>query len=298
MWRRLSWVLGLMLLAGALPAAAQTAYSVRSDGGSAAGSLDDYLYSINLATGEARAIGPTGFEDVESLAFSPGCGRLFGVDDVTDQLLTCDLETGDCTAVGPLKVDVTDTGLAFSRNGLLTMSTDAPKKPTNIYHLNPYTGEAARVGDQGQSITGLAVNDTAIYGLGGDNSNNLVMIDSYNGHATPVGSLGSAVKLSDGGLDFAADGQLYGISDASGRTGPSQVFTVDTATGHATVVATVHDDKGKPINGFEGLAVQDGICSGIAPGGIVTEVPTASEWGLAILTAMLVAAGIFILRRG
>ena len=293
----MSWVLGLMLLPGAFPAAAQTAYSVRSDGGSTAGSLDDYLYSIDLATGEAIAIGPTGFEDVESLAFAPGCTRLYGVDDVTDQLLTCDPATGGCKPVGPLKVDVTDTGLAFGRTGLLFMSTDAPKKPTNLYRLNPYTGEAVRAGDQGQSVTGLAVNDTAIYGLGGDNSNNLVVIDPFTGHANPVGSLGSAVKLSDGGLDFAADGQLYGISDASGRTGPSQVFTVDTETGHATVVATVHDDKGKAISGFEGLAVQGGICSVAAPG-VVTDVPTASEWGLAMLTAMLVASGLFILRRG
>lgn len=297
MWRRMTWVLGLLLLAGALPATAQTGYSVRSDGGSAAGSLDDSLYSIDLATGEATAIGPTGFEDVESLAFGPGCIRLFGVDDVTDQLLTCDLETGSCKAVGPLKVDVTDTGLAFSPSGLLIMSTDAPKKPTNIYHLNPYTGEAARVGDQGQSITGLAVNSTGIYGLGGDNANNLVVIDPFTGRAAPVGSLGSAVRLSDGGLDFAADGQLYGINDASSRTGPSQVFTVDTATGQATVVATVRDDQGKAINGFEGLAVQGGICSGVSPGSVAT-IPTASEWGLAALMAMLVAAGIFILRRG
>ena len=298
MWRcGMSWTLGLILLAGAIPAAAQTAYSVRSDGGSAAGNLDDYLYSINLADGKATRIGPTGFEDVESLAFDPGCNQLFAVDDVTDQLLTCDLGTGACTSVGPLGVNVTDTGLAFNRAGWLYMSTDAPKKPTLLYRLNPYTGEATQTGDQGQSVTGLAVDHKAFYGLGGDNSNNLLTLNPRTGAATPIGSLGPAVKLSDGGLDFASDGRLYGISDASGRTGPSQVFTVNTATGHATVVATVKDEEGKPINGFEGLAVQGGICS-VPAAGVVTDAPTASEWGLAALTAMLAAAGLFILRRG
>ncbi len=298
MWQRgLSWILGLSLLAGALPAAAQTAYSVRSDGGSSASNFDDHLYAINLANGEATRIGPTGFEDVESLAFDRGCNHLFAVDDVTDQLLTCDLQTGDCTPVGPLKVNVTDTGLAFDLAGKLYMSTDAPKKPTFLYRLNLYTGEAVRAGDQGQSVTGLAVNDTAIYGLGGDNANNLVVIDPRTGAAKAIGSLGSTVKLSDGGLDFAADGLLYGISDASGRNGPSQIFTVNPETGHATVVATVHDAQGKPISGFEGLAVQGGICSIPSPG-TITDVPTASEWSLGVLMALLVAAGIFILRRG
>lgn len=286
--------LGLALLAGALPAAGQTAYSVRSDGGTAAGSADDFLYSIDLSTGTATRIGYTGHEDVESLAFAPGCRQLYAVDDVNDQLLVCGLETGGCAPVGPLGVDVTDTGLAFGRQGILFMSTDAPKRPTNLYQVNRYSGEASRVGDQGQSVTGLAWNQSELFGLGGDNTNNLVRLDGKTGHATPAGPLGT-VRMSDGGLDFAADGTLYGISDSSGRTGPSQIFTIDPATGAARVVATVREGT-TPIGGFEGLAILGGICS-VPDSHVVTEIPTATEWGLVLLTALLAAAGILRLRR-
>lgn len=287
-----SWTLGLILLAGVSPLAAQTAFSVRSDGSD---SQDDYLYSIDLATGEATPIGPTGFEDVESLAFDRNCETLFGIDDVTDRLLTCDTATGDCNQVGNLGVDIIDTGLAFLDDITLYMSTDAPKDPTRFYRVSRFTGVATAVGDQGQEITGLAAGPAGLFGLGGDGTDNLVRIDPATGAATEIGDLGT-VAPRDGGLDFDAAGVLWGIEDAGFRD-PSRIFTVDLETGAATVVATVHLANGTELGGFEGLAIQGGVCSILAGQETVLEVPTLGQWGLTLLAALLTGAGLFLLRR-
>ncbi len=230
------------------------AYSVRSD-------VDDQLYQIDMATGVATAIGPTGFDDVEGLAFSCA-GGLFAVDDITDQLITINPATGAATVVGPLGIGgvgiENDFGLAFDTSGNLWLSTDAPG---NLYLVNPATGVATLVGAQGQAVTGLAFNGATgtLYGLGGTATDNLVTLNPATGAATVVGPL-VTVATPDGGIDFDAGGVLWGLNDASpdppNPGNPSQVFTINTATGAATVVSTVTIGVGgPPAFGFEGLAM-------------------------------------------
>lgn len=288
---RCSWTVGVILLAGTLPLAAQTAYSVRSDGND---STDDVLFSIDLTTGVATPIGPTGFEDVEGLTFDRDCETLFAIDDVTDRLLTCDTATGACQQVGNLGVDITDTGLALASDFRLYMSTDAPKNPALLYRIDPGTGAATLVGDQGQEVTGLAGSLAGLFGLGGDGRSNLVRIDPGTGAATPIGFL-EAVAPRDGGLDFDVDGVLWGIEDA-GLRDPSRIFTVDPETGVATVVATVHLENGTALGGFEGLAIEEGVCAVFLEGEGV-QIPTVGEWGLAALAVLLTGTGLFVLRR-
>jgi hypothetical protein len=286
------WILGLILAAG-LPLSAQagpTAYSVRSDGTDA---QDDYLYRIDLATGVATPIGPTGFEDVEGLAFDTDCTTLYGVDDTTDRLLTCDTATGACTQVGNLGVNITDTGLAFAGERLF-MSTDAPKNPSNFYRLDAL-GAATVVGAQGQEVTGLAAGPLGVFGLGGDGRDNLVEIDPVTGAATVIGPLGT-VQPSDGGLDFDADGVLWGIEDR-GLRNPSRIFRVNVSTGAATLGPTVHLANNTNLIGFEGLAIDEGVCSVLGNQPALVEVPTLGEWGLTALSALLSLAGIASLRR-
>lgn len=263
-------VLGVALLAGAaltvprLPhaLAAPLAYSVRSD-------VDDQLYQIDMATGVATAIGPVGFTDVEGLAFDCA-GALYGVDDITDQLISINLATGAGTAIGPLGIGgvgvENDFGLAFDFAGNAWLSTDVlvpamPPVPAvlgNFYSVNPATGAATLVGAQGRPVTGLAVSaGGVIYGLGGDQTNVLVTINPATGAATVVGPLGGAVSLfRDGGIDFDAGGTLWGLGDPGHTTpiSPSEIFTINTANGTATFVATV-TLGGIPIDGFENLAI-------------------------------------------
>jgi hypothetical protein len=277
----------LLIGAGFTP---QPAYSVRSDG-------DDALYRIELATGEVHRIGPTGFADVESLALSPGCGALYGVDDVRDVLVSCNRQNGACAMVGPLGVDVTDTGLAFTYDGRLYMSTDAPKRPTRLYLLDRTTGRADVVGDQGVEITGLTGRrptqgcPSGLYGLEGDadpahgKPGRLFCIDTVTGAATAIGELGNVHPV-DGGIEFSSTGALWGLDDEG------NVFTVDAKTGHAAVVHRA--DPGR--RGFESLAIDDGTCSGLPVQQAAVEVPAAGPLALAALALALAACALLALR--
>jgi len=294
-------ILSLALLALASQAGAQTGYAMRAE--ASGSSPKDVLYAIDMKSGQARRIGSgAGFQGVESFTFGDGCETLYGVDDVTDQLVTCDVGSGVCTAVGPLGVDITDTGLAYGADGLLYMSTDAPK-PSKLYRVDARTGRATLIGPQGQEVTGLAADQTGLFGLGGDGRNNLVKLDTATGQATVVGPL-KTVVLVDGGIDFDAGGTLWGIHPGSvGRVGHSQTFKINTATGAATIVAEVRDaSSGSTLDGFKGLAIADGICSQLGPptpppNQNVTEVPTLEDWGLAALALALTACGVVALRR-
>jgi hypothetical protein len=265
----------------------QTAYSVKSDG-------DDALYSLDLRSGEARRLGPTGFADVESLAFSPGCAQLYGIDDVRDLLLACNRDNGACTAVGPLQVDVTDTGLAFSHDGRLFMSTDAPKPP-RLYQIDLVSGRADLVGNQGVEITGLtgrhptAACPSGLHGLEGDANAaskpaRLFCLDTGSGAATAIGRL-EAVDPVDGGIEFSNAGALWGLEDEG------TIFAIDAGTGRAGVVHRADPSR----RGFESLAIDDGTCAGLRlPPAL--DVP-AAPWALALLAVALAVGGLLLSRR-
>ncbi|HVF58462.1 MAG TPA: hypothetical protein VNJ70_01415 [Thermoanaerobaculia bacterium] len=275
-----------LLALTALPGVAQTAYSVKSD-------VDDNLYSVELLSGRTRRIGATGFGDVESLAFDRGCATLYGIDDVKDVLVRCNLTTGGCTQVGPLRVDVTDTGLAFAADGKLYMSTDAPNPP-RLYQIDVPSGRADLLGEQGTAITGLAGGFprtgclSGLYGLGGDTDpaagkpGRLYCLDTSRGGATAIGPLGTVDPV-DGGLDAAGTGTLWGLDDQG------TIFSVDRTSGRATVVQRADAAR----RGFEGLAIADGVCAAEAP----AEIPAAGPTALTALAAALAALGALLLQR-
>jgi hypothetical protein len=281
----------LLAVLASVPAVGSMGYSVQSDG-------NQKLYRIDLATGVATPLGATGFDGIEGLTFDPGCKTLFGVDDVKDRLVTCDTNTGACKSIGSLGFDVTDTGLTFANNGELYMSTDAPKNPFRFFKLDPKTGMATWIGNQGTEVTGLAANKLAVFGLGGDGKNNLLLVDHTNGNATPIGSLGG-ITLQDGGLDFDHNGILYGLNDLGPGPGKaSQLFKIDQGSGKATVITTLKDPSGKPLNGFEGLAIDGGICASPDFGeGLLIDAPALDLWGMTALALGLAMAALLVLRR-
>lgn len=287
--------LALLLFVATASHAVGVGYTIRSDG-------DQKLYKIDLKTGVTTPAGnakSSGFEGIEGLAFAPGCQTLYGVDDVKDRLVTCNRTTGACETVGSLGVDITDTGLTFANDGYLYMSTDAPKDPIRFFRIDPGTGNATWIGDPGIEITGLAADPLAVYGLGGDGKDVLVQVDTQTGVATTIGPLGSSVTLQDGGIDFDHDGTLYGLNDTGPGSGKaSQLFKIDLKTGKATVVAVTKDPSGKALNGFEGLAIDQGMCSVKGFGSAVAvDAPTLDGWGVTVLALALVAAALVVLRR-
>ena len=91
-------------------------FSVRAGGPGS----DDTLYSIDLATGAATAIGSgVGYPLVGGLAFNPVDGILYGVNDTSaqDRLITIDTTTGVGTSVGLFGQTTQGHGLAIVSNG-------------------------------------------------------------------------------------------------------------------------------------------------------------------------------------
>ncbi len=297
----------LSLAAGLLvgmTASAQTAYVVNSDDVS----VQDFdsLHTINLATGQASKLGEVRvapsdapFADIEGLAFSAS-GTLYGIDDATKTLVRIDTSSGRALPVNgaegntglPRNVNF-DFGLSFDCNGNLYASSDSRR---SLYKVNPNTGAATVVGAEGAlgaPITALAAKGNQLYGIGSEGFENLYRIDQSTGRATLIGPLGANLHFSDGGLDFDATGQLWGVADTSGTTinpVPSILFRINETTGAASRVATT-------LSGVESLAIVPPVCN--APTGTppIPAIPTLGMNGLGLLAALLALVGLLALRR-
>src|SRR5258706_7475641 len=202
------------------------------------------LWQLNLSTGEARFIGNLGFDNVNSLAFDPFTGTLFGVHEGDLQLITINPATGVGTVVGPLGIPA-DTypgiSLAFDNSGNLFMATT----DGNFYAVDVATGAASLIGPADQRVICLAFWGRPLLGIGGDSANNLLTINPRTGEAKPVGPFTTGV----GDIAFDSEGILWGAEGDTPAT-----FTIDVASGQPTFVASTASG---PIggDGWSALAI-------------------------------------------
>jgi hypothetical protein len=151
-----------------------------------------------------------------------------------------------------------------------------------LYILNPATGAVVQdvgplndAGSVNYPITGLAFNpiDGVLYGSTG-NANaateaRLVRINPATGLVTPVGSFnagptnttGTPATMAD--IAFDSAGNLYGV----GSIGGPQLYSINTATGQATVI------------GGTGLTSTTGGGLAISSGGVFYGTPTSTRFG-------------------
>jgi hypothetical protein len=275
----------VVLATASLALAAPIGYSVRSD-------VDQRLYRVDMATGVATEVGPTGFTKIEGLAIN-AAGELYGVNPRTAQLVKCSTVNGACTAVGILPnvfAGSTNAGLAFSSSGLLYLAIN-----TVVYRVDPASAGTVALNSSGPALSGLAgVSPSAtcasgVYGLGGNtDQGKFYCINTVNGVATSIGTLPS-VTSPDSGLDGdVTTGLVWGVTNDT----PARVFAVDPASLAISNQNTV-TLAGSPIGGFESLAVAR---STVPPPGPVTTnsepavVPTLSLAGLLAMSLLLVLA--------
>lgn len=268
---------GALAASGAF--AAVVGYSVRSD-------ADRKLYRVDMSTGVATAIGPTGFSKIEALAIN-AAGEIYGVNPVTAQLVKCSVTTGACSAVGLLvglpQVQA-NAGLTFTTNGTMYLAANAV-----VYRVDPASGAATALGGTGPALSGLAgVPPTAnctsgLFGIGGNSDRGkLYCINTTTGAATLLGSL--TVNPLDSGLDGdPVTGIVWGLSNDD----PGQVFAINPTTLAVTNLNTV-TLAGSPIGGFESLAIQH---TTDVPATLT--VPTLSESALLLLSLLLMSVAIF-----
>jgi hypothetical protein len=241
----------------------------------------DLIYQIDLATGATTLVGDTGLEPATTaLAFSAD-GTLYGVND--SDLITIDTATGAATIVGSLTCCANARGLAFDADDDLWLLMG---NPGTFHSVNRTTGAATAVGGMGPDfVGGLGATCDGVVALDAD-EDLLLSVDVATGATTEIGPLGAN---GSGGLSTDASGQLWLL----GRPDPpddSQTFTIDTATGSATLVAPAVDG-----NAPSSLAVAPLDCgtpppSSTTPGSVPGTIPSTTTTAPASPAAPVVAA--------
>jgi len=264
--------------------AAANGYSVRSD-------VDRKMYRINMMTGVATELGPTGFNKIEALAIN-SAGEIFGVNPATAQLVKCLSTTGACTAVGLLNGVAqlqTNAGMAFSTAGVLYLAMNAV-----VYRVDPLTAATVALGSSGPALSGLAgvapsaTCASGLFGIGGNTDRGkFYCINISNGVATLLGSIG--LTPLDSGLDGdPITGLVWGVSNDT----PGQVFAIAPETLALSNLNTV-TLAGSPIGGFESLAIVHVADEVAGP----TPVPTLSQIALILLALSMAAVTTLTLSR-
>ncbi|MBK9387459.1 MAG: hypothetical protein IPN34_21815 [Planctomycetes bacterium] len=210
----------------------------------------NHLWAIDLSSGNAADLGPTGRTDIEALAFHPD-GRLFGIEDgeEADLLVLLDLRSGAATVVGSLGAPVANPGLAIDATGAAWVASDGiatGERP--LYALDLASGRATLVGDLGQDIQGLMAAGRSIYGIN-DEGPGLFRIDTRRGTAELLATLGAPFQGECPSLEIAPNGDWLALNDAGA------IFLVDPASGSAAQSSSTR-------SGFESLAIpQNQVCA-------------------------------------
>jgi hypothetical protein len=234
---------GLLISAACTSIAGPIGYSVLGTLGG-----QDKLYSIDLNTGVATAIGLTGFADVDGLAFKPGTSILYGVDDRSNSLVTIDITTGAGTLVGALGHRASDGGLAFTQSGELYWGDEN----RGLFSVDILSGAATSIRGGALVLTGLTAQGEQLFAVR-DGTDTLVKIDKTTGAISNIGSLG--VNFEDeAGLSFDSTGTLWSLADNNSPSfNPGLIYKLDTATGVASFVAEVSCDGF--CDDFDSLAI-------------------------------------------
>jgi hypothetical protein len=172
---------------------------------------DQNLYSIDLGAATATLIGPTLDGFFEAIALSPG-GQLFGTN-TGGQLYSIDPNTGLSTFIGATGRGNIE-GLDFLGDTLIGI--DFAAVPT-VFSINPANASTVDIVTSlvptgaTRAMTVLDANTLLIRSdLGG--ANVLRSLNLNTGASVVIGDMGGGHGLIPG-LDFAVDGNLYGLAE-------------------------------------------------------------------------------------
>jgi hypothetical protein len=238
-----------------LPSASANAQTERLLGTIGAGNLTD-LMILDPATGAVTAtVGPVGFS-VTGLAVDPADGVIYGStgseSDPQGALITINRDTGAGTLIGQVHGGEPASDLTF-RGGTLFGWIEQTTK--DLATIDKATGAATVVGDSGLVTTrgsGLAAAaDGTLYYAGSDDNGVLRTIDPATGLPTDGPTLDGTCGAPIRALAFNAAGTLFGVRRSGGTCSQTQLITIDTASGHVTVVGdTLSDMDGIVFDSF------------------------------------------------
>ena len=174
---------------------------------------------VDVATGSVKLILNQGYIYFD-IAFDAN-GNLYGVDPA--KLYSINKATGWGTQIGSLGLSSLGGSLAFSPTGTLYLL--ANDMPSVLYTVNTETGQATVEFNTGYSFAqDLVFFNGSLYFT---NPFSLFLLNLSDQSTTRIGSFGASITK----LVAADNGVLYGIDK-------NNVYSIDTATGAATLVAT------------------------------------------------------------
>ncbi len=260
----------IALLCVSMAQAQPYGFSVNSRGNLPDSNDVNALWRINLSDGSSERVSaqglPTGFFDLEALAFNPA-EEMFGADDDLKTLVRVSTVTGVASAVGGSTINMgrplggnMDFGMAFDCDGRAWVVSDVEQ---SLFTADTETGLLTLVGEAGalgEPITDLAIFGEYAFGIGvgldsqgNALSPNLYRIDLDTVSVEMIGPLGDeASPYNNAGLSFDESGGLWAVTDrrqVGGQDLPSEILNINPRTGEATRMAT------SSIVGLESLAV-------------------------------------------
>lgn len=151
---------------------------------------DGYLHSLDACTGELTWLGATGVGDMGGISFA-GTGKLYGISQASNQLMTLDPFTGRASVVGALGFNLSASGIAYDCSTDTLYGADASG---TIFQVDTETGllhsfVSTRVPFSGVGLEFDPVSGRLLASTG--NNNSIWSVDPITGHATEIGLLGT-----------------------------------------------------------------------------------------------------------
>lgn len=246
------------------------------------------LALLDLETGQAVEIGLLGIQ-LRKLALDPS-GTLYAIDLNQPRFVEVDTATGLATVVGDLGIaPFQPVGFTADACGRLWL-TGTATGTTNLYQVDPTTGQATLVVELASSVRGLTARGEELLGMVSTPVTSVVRIDPATGAVSvelPLtgGSFGTFA------LDRTPEGDLWGFAFPLIPIDPlpSYIFRIgQDGTTEITYPPTVS---------FPYLGLAIGPPAGFCGSGEPPAVPAASPLGLVALAAVLAAAGLWLRRR-
>jgi PEP-CTERM motif len=213
--------------------ACSQAFADRLFATSGAGTSPSVLYELNPANGSViSTIGPVGFDEVVSIDFDPISGTLYGIANLTKQLITIDITTGAGQAVAFLNPgDFKSPDMTFDSAGTLYTWNEPNSDELNTVNL--VTGAVAQVGFN------TLVNSTARTGLDADSTDTIYLKDGSDGSIYTINSItGAETFVTNIGGDF---------DNALAFDSSDNLFTID-RTGGASFLYSINLSNGATTN--------------------------------------------------
>ncbi len=223
--------------------------------------------TVNKSTGEGTLLGPSNFDDLNSITADPVTSVLYGVSTTsnTTELVRINGTGGDAFTQHTLDVGNV-VGVTFDSSGTMYIASQIGI----IYTVDLSNGTISVVDTADIQLTAIEIDPTTnvMYAVKkiviGSGKDNIYTIDLTTGTSTLVGLTGFGVKTND--LAFDENGDLYGI--IGGDNDVAQLISINKNDGSGTLVGDIN------FTGVLGLAYAvNGNVSSVNPDEKNTSVP-------------------------